>query len=86
LARQSTPDEACPIRFQVANMAAEKTSSELCEKFDVLLDKGTWDAMSLAEDQSRMLVNYRRTIEDLFDLKSDLKDQLFVIISCNFTV
>jgi hypothetical protein len=50
------------------------------------LDKGTWDAISLAnKDQGQLLEVYMRTVEGLFAVGGDA-DQFFVIISCNFTL
>jgi len=71
------------IHYQVADLTSD-LSPNLAEKFDVLLDKGTWDAISLAADSAKMLQNYRRSIGRLFRPNSS-HQQFFVLVSCNFT-
>ncbi|KAI6170113.1 Methyltranfer-dom domain-containing protein [Aphelenchoides besseyi] len=82
LARESSTDLG--IDYQVADLAADQTPVELCGRFDCVLDKGTWDAMSLSRESK--IEAYRRTIVELFDQQNDSVDRFFVLISCNFTV
>lgn len=51
------------------------------EKFDVVIDKGTWDAMSLSNDRNIRLLTYRNLICKILD-----ENGIFIMISCNFTV
>uniref|UniRef100_A0A1I7TDY1 Protein-lysine N-methyltransferase n=1 Tax=Caenorhabditis tropicalis TaxID=1561998 RepID=A0A1I7TDY1_9PELO len=48
--------------------------------FDVILDKGTWDAMSLSDERDRRLKAYLQFLD-----KSLIKGGRFIIFSCNFT-
>lgn len=53
-----------------------------------MLDKGTWDAISLAGNREERLKNYRRSVMDFFELheeEEDLVTRYFIIFSCNFT-
>ncbi|KAH7724721.1 Protein F29B9.1 [Aphelenchoides avenae] len=96
LARRTAETEKGPsdvtIEFKAADLIAEKTDPNLRGRFDVVLDKGTWDAISLAGDRTTRLKNYRRTVVDLFRTRepgvgteASAKLGLFVIFSCNFT-
>jgi len=49
----------------------------------VIIDKGTFDAISLSENREELLVKYRKAISALY---SNTKDSYFVITSCNFTI
>lgn len=50
-------------------------------QFDVILDKGTWDAMSLSEERHFRLDSYLVLLH-----KSLSTDGRFIIFSCNFTM
>jgi EEF1A lysine methyltransferase 2 len=60
------------------------SSSDCTEQFDVLLDKGTFDAISLSSDTDgtgrRICEKYRPSIKPLLKVGG-----LFVITSCNWT-
>uniref|UniRef100_A0AC35GTZ7 Protein-lysine N-methyltransferase n=1 Tax=Panagrolaimus sp. PS1159 TaxID=55785 RepID=A0AC35GTZ7_9BILA len=88
-AAEAEEDDNSPkIKFQVADLIADKTDPELCGKFQVILDKGTWDAISLAGDREARLKNYRRSIMDFFELNEEKSSQMsryFIIFSCNYT-
>uniref|UniRef100_A0A0R3Q136 Protein-lysine N-methyltransferase n=1 Tax=Angiostrongylus costaricensis TaxID=334426 RepID=A0A0R3Q136_ANGCS len=49
-------------------------------QYDVLLDKGTWDAMSLSNDRDSRVHIYRTAVKDALTSRGK-----FVILSCNFT-
>lgn len=56
--------------------------------FQVILDKGTLDAILLSGDRRQRLNNYRRSIMEFFELQEEQTDyspRYFVIFSCNFT-
>ncbi|VDN50457.1 unnamed protein product [Dracunculus medinensis] len=46
------------------------------EKFDVVIDKGTWDAMSLSNDRNIRLLTYRNLICKILD-----ENGIFIMIS-----
>ncbi|KAI6174622.1 Methyltranfer-dom domain-containing protein [Aphelenchoides bicaudatus] len=74
------------LRKLVANLCSDEVNPNIARRFDVVLDKGTWDAISLgSEDQQQLLDAYCQTVQSLFAVNSVL-DQYFVIISCNFTL
>ncbi|EYB82677.1 hypothetical protein Y032_0353g3286 [Ancylostoma ceylanicum] len=52
----------------------------LANQYDVVLDKGTWDAMSLSNDREDRLTAYRGAVVEAL-----CSSGLFVIFSCNFT-
>ncbi|EGC39609.1 hypothetical protein DICPUDRAFT_147579 [Dictyostelium purpureum] len=56
------------------------TKSNIQETFDVVLDKGTFDAIALSENRDEMKILYKQHVETI--LKSD---GLFIITSCNYT-
>lgn len=86
VSRQVKPVSTNQLNFQVADLCASSTDPRIKNRFDIVLDKGTWDAISLTKgDQEHMLNVYRRTVEDLFSSRQE-KDRFFVIISCNFTL
>uniref|UniRef100_A0A7E4W6J5 Protein-lysine N-methyltransferase n=1 Tax=Panagrellus redivivus TaxID=6233 RepID=A0A7E4W6J5_PANRE len=76
------------IEFAVADLIANETDPALKGRFQVILDKGTWDAISLAGDRNERLKNYRRSVMDFFEIREDCDDKAalyFIIFSCNFT-
>lgn len=52
----------------------------LTDRYDIVMDKGTWDAMSLSSQKERRLSRYRNFIVNITTIKG-----LFIIFSCNFT-
>ncbi|CAD5209644.1 unnamed protein product [Bursaphelenchus okinawaensis] len=71
------------IPLEVADLTSPSTLPEsLKEEFDVLIDKGTWDAMSLGN------ADVKKYIQCHFALYNKLvtADHYFIIVSCNFTV
>ncbi|KAE9553656.1 hypothetical protein FO519_003104 [Halicephalobus sp. NKZ332] len=88
LAKAEEAEASPKIEFRVADLIAEKTDPSLCRRFQVVLDKGTWDAISLNGDRKERLENYRRSIMDMFELheeEDDLATRYFIVFSCNFT-
>lgn len=87
-------------RSKAVDLCADEPSSLIADRFDIVVDKGTWDAISLSvggsEENRRRLDNYRRLLLAAFENASssdkaaenvDYRDlqQYFVIVSCNFT-
>ncbi|KAI1705108.1 methyltransferase domain-containing protein [Ditylenchus destructor] len=77
--------EAPEIDFQTADILSDlnETQSQLCHRYDVVLDKGTWDAISLNGDRMLRLAQYRSAVLSLF--RGSGEKRYFVIFSCNFT-
>ncbi|PFX18909.1 EEF1A lysine methyltransferase 2-like [Stylophora pistillata] len=83
LARSIAVAEQVSIRFQVCDILSTSEISALCtdRKFDVCLDKGTYDAISLnPEDTKGCRVKY---IDNVFSLLA--AGGRFIICSCNWT-
>uniref|UniRef100_A0A0K0F7L2 Protein-lysine N-methyltransferase n=1 Tax=Strongyloides venezuelensis TaxID=75913 RepID=A0A0K0F7L2_STRVS len=72
------------IVFKVDDMLSDNHDSELIHKFNIILDKGTWDAICLSGDRGERLKCYKKNIDTFFTNDSS-KVQLFIIVSCNFT-
>lgn len=71
------------IKYQVCDMLSATESGLLCpeRKFDVCLDKGTYDAISLnPEDAESCRAKYITNVCSLM-----ASDGLFIICSCNWT-
>ncbi|KAI1712348.1 methyltransferase domain-containing protein [Ditylenchus destructor] len=77
--------EPLEIDFQTADILSDlnETKSGLCGRYDVVLDKGTWDAISLNGDRIQRLAQYRSAVLSLF--RGSGEKRYFVIFSCNFT-
>ncbi|KAK0423812.1 hypothetical protein QR680_008343 [Steinernema hermaphroditum] len=89
LAEQDDYDGEVEIEFRVGDLLKTEPDEELRDRFDVVLDKGTWDAISLAGDRNERLRNYRNSIV-AFMKSNDMADmttgpRYFIICSCNFT-
>ncbi|XP_058960919.2 EEF1A lysine methyltransferase 2-like [Pocillopora verrucosa] len=83
LAKSIAVAEQVKIKFLVCDILNTSESSALCtgKKFDVCLDKGTYDAISLnPEDAKACRVKY---IDNVFSLLA--AGGLFIICSCNWT-
>ncbi len=74
----------CVLNVQSADIASPELDATLCGRFEVLLDKGTWDAISLSEDASAGLENYQLSLRKMIGL-DEQSPKYFVITSCNFT-
>ncbi|CAJ0594461.1 unnamed protein product [Cylicocyclus nassatus] len=72
-------DHEVDISFKVLDVLSTSTDSPL-DLYDVVLDKGTWDAMSLSNDRKSRLLTYKS-----FVTRSLSPSGQFVIFSCNFT-
>ncbi|KAL7075221.1 hypothetical protein ACQ4LE_005638 [Meloidogyne hapla] len=80
------------IKFLLANISGDKVDSELEGKFDILLDKGTFDAISLTNksEREKHLKCYQQNICQLFkrnkfDGNTAESPRFLLIFSCNFT-
>ena len=67
--------------FQTCDILSLDVDMKNC--FDVCLDKGTYDAISLNKDNSKMRTQYRQSV---FDLLKTNADAIFFITSCNWTL
>jgi SAM-dependent methyltransferase len=69
------------VEFRQHDILEPSTSNET---FNVLLDKGTFDAISLSAETdangNRKFINYRRAIKPMLT-----NDGIFIITSCNWT-
>ncbi|CAD6198079.1 unnamed protein product [Caenorhabditis auriculariae] len=84
LAEQSSrEDDGFPpeieIRFEQLDILAPQRPF-FDGSFSIVLDKGTWDAISLAEDREERLKKYKKSVVDALS-----PDGQFIIFSCNFT-
>uniref|UniRef100_F1L445 Protein-lysine N-methyltransferase n=1 Tax=Ascaris suum TaxID=6253 RepID=F1L445_ASCSU len=75
--REATNTDMPSINFQVVDLLEDNT---LTDRYDIVMDKGTWDAMSLSSQKERRLSRYRNFIVNITTIKG-----LFIIFSCNFT-
>ncbi|KAE9417314.1 hypothetical protein Angca_006708, partial [Angiostrongylus cantonensis] len=67
------------IRFEVLDILSP-SNSLFSNRYDVVLDKGTWDAMSLSDDRDCRILIYKTAVKDALTYRGK-----FVILSCNFT-
>uniref|UniRef100_A0A915BK00 Protein-lysine N-methyltransferase n=1 Tax=Parascaris univalens TaxID=6257 RepID=A0A915BK00_PARUN len=75
--REMTNIDMPSINFQVFDLLGENT---LNDRYDIVMDKGTWDAMSLCAEKEHRLSHYRNFIVNIITIKG-----IFIIFSCNFT-
>ncbi|CAP22904.1 Protein CBG01728 [Caenorhabditis briggsae] len=68
------------IEFEQLDITAPRPDF-LSLQFDVVLDKGTWDAMSLSEERGDRLKAYTDLLDKVLN-----KNGRFVVFSCNFTL
>ncbi|KAG9851396.1 S-adenosyl-L-methionine-dependent methyltransferase, partial [Aureobasidium melanogenum] len=87
LARQiaaSRSEEGAPVRFEEWDLLNHQPGEWLAEGFDAVLDKGTFDAISLSSETDaqgrRICESYRQHITPLIK-----PGQFFIITSCNWT-
>ncbi|GAM29120.1 hypothetical protein SAMD00019534_122960 [Acytostelium subglobosum LB1] len=57
-----------------------RSSTVLDHTYDIIVDKGTFDAMALSDDKEQAREDYRRTV-----IRTIKAGGYFVITSCNFT-
>lgn len=82
LARELAAKEAVSVMFEVGDILAEDPPSPwLSRKYDFVLDKGTYDAISLCPDDPA--AKRRRYLQVAARLLS--ADGRLVIVSCNWT-
>ncbi|VDK37686.1 unnamed protein product [Gongylonema pulchrum] len=78
LARKLTEDSnCCNIKFMRGDLLDEALD---LSSFDIIIDKGTWDALSLSLDRDARLKKYRRNVCETLDHCG-----LFLVCSCNYT-
>jgi len=75
------------IELLVADICQEHTDDNLLDQFAVVLDKGTFDAISLSQNSLAKKNNYKKNIKQMFCRKDGKMEshQYFIIVSCNFT-
>ncbi|KHJ88491.1 hypothetical protein OESDEN_11715 [Oesophagostomum dentatum] len=56
------------------------SDTKFSTQYDVVLDKGTWDAMSLSSDREARLASYKNAVRESLSCAGR-----FLIFSCNFT-
>ncbi|EGT43413.1 hypothetical protein CAEBREN_20609 [Caenorhabditis brenneri] len=78
-AERDEDDELVAIQFEQLDITSPR-SEFLSSKFDVVLDKGTWDAMSLSDERDNRLKAYLDLLNAVLSVGG-----LFIIFSCNFT-
>ncbi|CAI2351392.1 unnamed protein product [Caenorhabditis sp. 36 PRJEB53466] len=77
---QEKEKELPDIQFEQLDITAPRNDF-FSPPFDVILDKGTWDAMSLSDERDARLAAYADFLR-----KGLTADGRFVIFSCNFTL
>ncbi|KAK6731889.1 hypothetical protein RB195_008005 [Necator americanus] len=68
------------ISFKVVDILSSGSKDAFSNHYDVVLDKGTWDAISLSSDRDARLIAYRNAVVAALRTSGQ-----FVIFSCNFT-
>ena len=66
LAKKVSQEEGCDVEFEVCDILedSETASSETMKKiFDIVVDKGTYDAISLGENAAKDRLTYIRNID-----------------------
>ena len=81
LARKIAAKEECDIFYQTLDILDQKqTETNYKESFKVVIDKGTFDAISLSETSASDKVQYVKSIHQILE-----NDGLLLITSCNWT-
>lgn len=78
LAKEIANKHVCNIKYEVKDILAPITSP--FEKFKIVHDKGTYDAISLSENSKDNRTTY---IENVYSILDD--NGLYIITSCNWT-
>jgi SAM-dependent methyltransferase len=82
--RESKGDEYADVAFEEWNLISQPPGAWLADGFDVVLDKGTFDAICLSQDTDtrgrRICEGYRERVEPLVK-----PGGRFLITSCNWT-
>ncbi|CAI5449701.1 unnamed protein product [Caenorhabditis angaria] len=74
-------EELAKIIYEQLDITKPEQSFFEDELYDIILDKGTWDAMSLSDERDSRLSSYLKFLNRA--MKPNSK---FVIFSCNFTI
>uniref|UniRef100_A0A914IAP7 Protein-lysine N-methyltransferase n=1 Tax=Globodera rostochiensis TaxID=31243 RepID=A0A914IAP7_GLORO len=78
---------AIAIQFRVADLTSDRLDIEFHNKFELVIDKGTFDAISLGKNRQKALENYCQNVGQMFCAPNDsTQTNFFLIISCNFTI
>ena len=84
LARRVAQQKGTEVEFQQWDIMSDEALGERGEGFDVVLDKGTFDAISLCEEKDaegkRVCEGYRGRVEGLVR-----RGGLLLVTSCNWT-
>ena len=80
LAKKIAEKEECAITFDTLDILDEQSIAKFSDKFRVIVDKGTFDAISLSETASRDKELYVKHSSLMMKERS-----LLLITSCNWT-
>lgn len=90
--KTSSYSKSCnKIRFELIDlMEPESINENLKNSFDCIIDKGTFDAISLTVGTKKPLFQpyiekYLSSVNKLINKNSKIIEKFFVIVSCNFT-
>ncbi|ORY93506.1 S-adenosyl-L-methionine-dependent methyltransferase [Syncephalastrum racemosum] len=82
LARKLSKDNEVPVEFETVDILDPTCAFVQKKRFDVVLDKGTYDAISLSADKLQARRNYLESVSSLMSPAGSF----FLITSCNWTV
>ena len=81
LARKIASQEECEATFSTLDILdSQQVSAQFSEKFRIVIDKGTFDAVSLSESSVRDRERYLESVASMVQT-----DGMFLITSCNWT-
>ena len=81
LAQQIADSKELNINFFVLDILNAKMPPEIPQKFSLILDKGTYDAIALSENSKENRVKYVNFLCSIMEPDHSV----FIITSCNFT-
>ncbi|RXG72427.1 Protein-lysine N-methyltransferase mettl10 [Armadillidium vulgare] len=83
LAKSIAYKRETPIHFEVANIASNdfKNGTNLKKPFDVVHDKGTFDAISLCPNDAKLMM--QTYIQNIVEILAD--EGFYILTSCNWT-
>ena len=81
LARKIASQQDCQATFSTLDILdSQQVSAQFSEKFKIVIDKGTFDAVSLSESSVRDRERYLESVASMVQT-----DGMFLITSCNWT-
>ncbi|XP_003383000.1 PREDICTED: protein-lysine N-methyltransferase Mettl10-like [Amphimedon queenslandica] len=81
LAKQIALKEKAKVKFLCGDILTDDTIEDMIGQIDLVLDKGTYDAISLSPNEAKTKRKaYNESVLSLLK-----KDGLFIIVSCNWT-